>query len=144
MEAVKLSLFLCYLLKVSEEHFPVTRSTWLSSEAVARLEMGTPLLGSSEAKNIFKNRKNEKLFFLCNGYLAGNSWFFSKPYFSLCPCVSIWISACSGAACLRKAVPFSSCPRGLLWWDSPPCWIEQFVVPPWQSFKGFSSCSPVQ
>lgn len=73
METVKLSLFLGYLLKVSEEYFPVTQSTLLSSEAVARLEMGTPLLGRSEAKNIFKNRKNEELFFLPNGCLAGNS-----------------------------------------------------------------------
>lgn len=117
----KLSSCLCFFVtfwSFQKNAFPWHGVTLYSalflSAAVARLEMATALLGRIEAKNIFKNIKNEKLFLLPNGYLEDGFWFFSKPYFSwpsVCPCVLLWVSACPGGAWLAMAVPLTSgCP----------------------------------
>lgn len=152
MKAVKLSLSLLpsegFRRTLSRDMEWRPYSALFPSAAVARLELATALLGSIEAKNIVRNRKNEKLFFLPNGYLEDSFLFFPKPYFSrssVCACVSLWVRACSGAAWLARAVPLPSGCAGDCCGERCPTLLGQTACSSTlKIFKGFSCCSPVQ
>lgn len=115
------------------------------SAAVVRLEMAIALLGRIEAKNIFKNRKKEKLFFLPNGYLEDSFWFFSKSYFSrslVCPRVSLRVDAWSGAAWLARAVSLPSGWPGDCCGERCPTLLGQTAChSTLKVVMGFSSCA---
>lgn len=142
MKAANLSLFLCYLLKVSEECFPVIRSYAFLS-CIPLCSCGETWDGNSTPwqdlrPRIYLRIEKKKSSFSCLTDIWKTVFgSFQSLIFLDLRCVHVYRYVSMHGLEQRGWRGQCPCPvadQGIaVVRDVPPCWVKQLVTPPWRS-----------